>query len=689
MVLLTRITITSAVPYVNGVKHLGNIVGSLLPADVYHRLLGIAGVENIFICGTDDHGTAVELEARSEGTKNEEIVKKYHRIQEEIYKRWNFDFTFFGNTSSRTNHEMTQSIFNAAYRNNYIIHKTLVVPFCETDKRHLPDRYINGTCPHCSYQYARGDQCEQCGNVLDPIELEEPRCSVCGGNKITFKEEKHLFLDYSLLTEKLHKWIEERDWPYNTKAASLGWVHGGLKPRCITRNLEWGVRVPLEGFEHLVFYVWFDAPIGYISITKDAFEAGRIKRWKEYWTDSKIYHFLGKDNVPFHTIFWPGTLMAARGTEIDGDETNFLLPDKVIGYDYLNWEGQKFSTSKGIGLFSDEALDLFPTDYWRFYLSYILPENKDSNFDWDDFEKRINNELIANYGNLFYRVTHFIREHFDGRVPKGHLDKEMEQKLRDTAARVEKDIGKVRLREILKHTLALAAETNKYFQEREPWKKYDQDAYGVSNTIFTSVNLLRAISVLLYPFMPETAEKALKALGHTEKKLANVAEAILRTGDPVSAVLLFKKIERDEIDRAKQYVSKYAKGKTEQRKKIQKTEHAPADSDTLNLVNDVLPIKEFQKVELVVGTIVSVDEHPNAEKLFVLQVDLGKEIRQLVAGLRNIYSKYELKNRQVIVVTNLEPKELRGVKSHGMILAAEDGTIVEPEKETKNGARIM
>jgi methionyl-tRNA synthetase len=676
-----RVTITSALPYVNGVKHLGNLVGSLLPADIFHRFLDSFGVDNIYVCGTDDHGTAVEIAAAAEGVSPQAFVKKYHLVQKEIYEKWDIDFTFFGNTSSHTNVELTQAIFLAAHRNGYVLTKTLIVPFCESDQRYLPDRYIMGTCPVCGNSSARGDQCELCGTVLDPSDLKDPQCNLCGSRNISFKQEKHLFLDYHLLSPKLEAWIKTTDWPYNTKNLALGWIKQGLKPRGVTRNLEWGINVPLREFKHLVFYVWFDAPIGYIAITKDAHHAGKIHAWKEYWTDSAIYHFLGKDNIPFHTIFWPGTLIAARDTELAGDRINFLLPSKVVGYEYLNWGGQKFSTSKGIGLFTDEALDLFPTDYWRFYLSYLLPENRDSNFDWDDFAKRVNNELIANYGNLFYRVTHFIRENFSGVVPKAVMDKDGEELLRklvDSKQRIEQLVKDVQLREALKEALHASAEVNKYFQDRRPWAAIKEDSYGAANTIFTAVNALRTISIMLYPFIPTTAQAALDALD-TEKDWGSAADVKLKPGHRVEAKLLFKKIEDKELDKAKAYISRYAK-------KIVSTDEKKEDKK--EVTKPMVTFDDFDKLDLVVGTIMNVDDHSRADKLYVLQVDLGNEIRQIVAGLRTIYKKEDLKGRQIIVVANLEPKELRGMKSHGMLLAAADGTVISPEKPVPNGSRI-
>ncbi|MEM7819524.1 MAG: methionine--tRNA ligase [Candidatus Aenigmatarchaeota archaeon] len=656
------ITVTSALPYVNGVKHLGNIVGSILPADIFHRFLDLLGIENIYICGTDEHGTAVEISALEEGLTPDEYSKKYHEIQKTIYKNWNFDFTFFGRTSSKNNHKITQDLFLSMYKNGYIKKQKIIIPYCNNCRKFLPDRYIIGICPYCYYDNARGDQCEICGKILDPIELKNPKCNICKNSGIEFKEEEHLFLDLTKLQKKLKKWIlRNKHWPENTRNFALSWIKEGLKPRCITRNLEWGVKVPINGFNHLVFYVWFDAPIGYISITKDAADKKIIKNWKKFWTKSKIYHFLGKDNIPFHTIIWPGMLIAAK---------KYTLPYFIQGYEYLNWEGQKFSTSKGIGLFSDEVLELFPTDYWRFYLSSILPENKDSNFDWNDFRNKINNELIGNYGNLFYRVTHFIENNFNGIVPNGNIskkEKDLQKKITKTINNVEKCIWHVKLKDALKEIMLLASETNKYFQQKEPWEKIKTDKKDCETTLYTTINVLRIISILLYPFIPETSKKALDALNIKICKWKDINKFTIKQGQKITAKILFKKIEDSELEKAKKYITKYAKKEISEKR-----------------IEDA----KVKIPDMCIGTIIDVYDHPNADKLYILDVELGREKRRLVAGLKNVYKKHELLGKQIIVVTNLEPRTIRGIESKGMLLAAEDGIILSPRENVENGKHI-
>ncbi|KHO48251.1 MAG: methionyl-tRNA synthetase [archaeon GW2011_AR5] len=674
-----RVTITSAIPYVNGVKHLGNLVGSILPADIFHRFLDIFCVDNIFICGTDEHGTAVELAALEEGLTPEKYSEKYYKIQKDIYAKWNFDFTFFGRSSSESNHQITRDLFLSGYENGYIKEDIIIVPFCRHDKRFLPDRYIIGTCPVCGYDSARGDQCEKCSTVLDPEQLQNPRCNVCKKQEIEFRKEKHLFLNLPLLEDRLKEWIlQQSHWPDNTRNLALGWLKTGLKQRCITRNLKWGVQVPLKGYEHLIFYVWYDAPTAYISMTKDAHDAKIIGDWKSYWKDSRIYQFMGKDNIPFHSIIWPAILLAARDSE--HRDTNYSLVHHLAGYEYLNWNGEKFSTSKGVGLFSDEALELFPADYWRFYLASILPESKDSNFDWNDFQSRVNGELIGNYGNLFYRTTYFIEKYFGGAVPTpalGEAERNLQWNLEKTISKVEELVEQVKLREALKETLAFASLVNKYFQDSKPWETVNTDREKAATALYTAVNLLRPISVLLSSYIPESAQKALDCLGGGAELNDKFTIA---PGSPVRAEILFRKIEDSEIEKVKKYRTKYIK-----------SGDVPKETadDSITIVDDMLPYKEFQKVDMRVGTITDVKEHPNAEKLYILKVDMGDSQRQVVAGLRQRYTKEQLEGQQIIVLVNLEPRELRGVLSEGMLLAAEDGTILEPASGVQNGSRIM
>ncbi|MFH0948962.1 MAG: methionine--tRNA ligase [Candidatus Aenigmatarchaeota archaeon] len=655
-----KILITSALPYVNGIKHLGNIIGSLLPADIFHRFLDLIGIENIYICGTDEHGTAIEIAALEEGITPKEYADKYYELQKRIYEKWGFDFTYFGRTSSPAHHELTKNIFTAIFKAGYIKKESVTLPYCRNCRRFLPDRFVLGECPKCKYQSARGDQCESCSAVLDPTELKNSLCSVCKKSEIEFRQEEHLFLDLLKLQPKLENWLKKNNhWPSNVRNIALGWLNEGLKPRCITRNLSWGVAVPLTGYHHLVFYVWFDAPIGYISFTMEGEQKKLLTNADKWWSDAKIYHFLGKDNIPFHTVFWPAILIASSRTE--------SLPYYVAGYEYLNWQGEKFSTSRGIGLFSDEALELFPIDYWRYYLSRIMPENKDSNFDWDDFRSKINNELIANYGNLFYRVTSFIHSNI-GSVPEpgkiGKEEKEIEKFFIATCGEIEKLTKEVKLKEALERTMTLASAANRYFQEKKPWKTFSADRKDACTTLYYSVNLVRIISTLLLPYIPTSAQKAIDALGIKEKKWK--FDFSVKPGQYVKPVILFKKIDDAEIKKAVSYKTKYAKKEIAEK-----------------------GIKEMPYPEIVTGSITSVEDHPDAEKLYVIRVNIGSSERQIVSSLKDSHTKDELDGKQILMLINLKPAKFRGIVSDGMLLACDDDTLLVPKYEIKNGTVIQ
>ncbi len=667
-----RVVVTSALPYVNGIKHLGNLTGSLLPADVFHRYLNLFNVENIYICGTDEHGTPSEISALKEKMDVRAYCDKYHKIQEDIYRKWKLDFTYFGRTSSKENEKITQDIFMNIYKNGYIIEKEMTVPYCRYDKRYLPDRYIEGTCPYCGYEHAKGDQCEKCGHLLDPEELINPHCVLCGKSDIEFRKKKHLFLDFSKLQGKLEAWIKSNDhWSSNTRNFALGWIKDGLRPRCITRNLEWGIKVPLKGYDDLVFYVWFDAPIGYISMTKEWCKSNdELNKW---WNseDSLIIHFLGKDNIPFHTIFWPGTLMAAG---------KYNLPYYVAGYEYLNWNGNKFSTSLGNGLFTDEALKLFPVDYWRYYLISILPETKDSNFSWEDFQNKINGELIANYGNLFYRIVHFIKTRFNNEVPYAPLGKDEQEFLDNLKKKLEKleiTISSIKLRESLKLIMTISSDLNQYFQKKKPWETFKADREDCKRTLYFSTNVIRMITQLLKPIIPMASNRALEILNAQETSWKEFTDFNIKEGHKINEIEhLFNPIKDEDIIRAKNYKKSKGDDMTEGENKLNE---------------NVVRFNEFKKLDLRIGQVIKVEDHPNASKLYLLTVDFGSEKRRLVAGLKNYYTPDKLLNKKIVVIMNLEQKEIRGIKSEGMLLAADDGknvAILTVSDNIELGAKI-
>ncbi len=487
---MTKILITSALPYVNNIPHIGNIVGSHLPADIFARFCRLDGNEVAFVGGSDAHGTPIEVAALKEHKTPKELADYYYEIHKEIYNWFDISYDIFSKTNSPEHYETTKEFFNLIYKNGYIEEKEIIMPYCETDKMFLPDRYVEGTCPKCR-GLARGDQCD-CGYVLtSPQELINPYCVICK-NTPKFKSTKHLFLKFGDLEKELDNWIEENknDWNSSTYGIAKGWINKGLQSRAITRDLKWGVNVPLGGFEDKVFYVWFDAPIGYVTFTK------KVNGFENAWLDKniKIYHFLGKDNIPFHTIFWPGFLIGTK---------KYRLPNQVIGLSYLNYEGQKFSKSKNIGIFGDmPQKSSLNSDYWRFYLAFLIPENADTNWSWEDFDEKINKVLVGNLSNFIYRTLTLIKK-LDYIIPKPketEKEKQLYEKRDKIISEYNQLMKEVRLRDGLRKALELSDLGNTYLQESEPWKNEDK------TSLYICANLCVDLAKLFSPFIPKFSQ---------------------------------------------------------------------------------------------------------------------------------------------------------------------------------------
>ncbi|MDO8741220.1 MAG: methionine--tRNA ligase [Candidatus Woesearchaeota archaeon] len=625
--------VTSALPYVNNVPHLGTLV-CVLSADVYSRYLKLKKEDAISVCGTDEHGTTAEVKALEEGLTPRQLVDKYFKIHRRIYEWFECDFDCFGRTSSEENKEITIDIFNKLDKNGYIKEETIEQCFCPKCSKFLADRFIEGECPYCGYKNARGDQCENCGKLLNATELVCARCKTCGTEPIV-KESRHLFIDLPKLAPKLKTWIKkaEKKWSENAKTMTAAWLKEGLKPRCITRDLEWGIKVPKKGFENKVFYSWFDAPIGYIGITK---EAG--KDWKKYWLDPKtrLVQFMGKDNIPFHTILFPAFLI---GT---GDK--YALVSGLSVNEYLNYETGKFSKSRNEGVFGDDAIETgIPADVWRYYILVNRPEKTDTVFDWRDFQSKINNELVANIGNLVNRTIVFINNFFDGKISKAGLrasDKDFFKKIEREEKKALELLDKIELKESLKQIMSISKFGNQYFQEKEPWKTKDKAA------LYVLANFVKDLAILISPFMPAASASIKKQLNIEKLELEDLGKLSLKEGHRINkSELLFHKLE----DKQREEFQKKFSGK---KKTIEE--------------------KSFP-LNLRVAKIIEAKNHPNADKLVVLKIALGDEERQLVAGIRKHYSNDELKNKNIVVVSNLKPAVLRGIESNGMLLAADDG----------------
>lgn len=606
-----RILVTAALPYVNNVPHIGNIVGSHLPADIFARFCRLMGYETLFIGGSDEHGTPIEVTSRKLGIPPKKLCDVFYKIHKEIYDWFNFSYDNFSRTSREIHHEITREFFKKIYERGYIIEGYLNLPYCENDKMFLPDRYVYGKCPKCGYELARGDQCEKCGTLLNPEELIDPKCSICNSRPI-FKRVKHLFFDLKKLEKDLENWIKSKEgiWYEHVIKLSLSMIRQGLKPRCISRDLKWGVKIPLKGYEDKVFYVWFDAPIGYISSTVEYFKKiGKEDDWKLFWKDkeTRIYHFIGKDNIPFHTIFWPAMLIA------NGE---YILPYFVVGLHYLNYEGDKISKTRQWGIFCENlpksGLD---SDIWRYYLTYLIPENSDTEWKWKEFKERINNELVANIGNFIYRVLTFLHKYFDGKVPDYKIEEVDEKLLKEVRKKTKEYIElmhKVRIRDALRKVLEISSLCNKYFQENEPWKLIESNLERARTVIFICANLCLYLSILLHPFLPKSSEKIAKIFGKKIEGFHQIERFEIKPGDKIAKPeILFPKIDDKKIEELKRIVTK------------------PINFEELFYIR----VEDLKKLELKLGEIIHVKKIN--DEYSVIKVKIDNEVKQCVIKLDN------------------------------------------------------
>jgi len=513
-----RWLVTAALPYSNNIPHIGNIVGSHLPADIFARFLRLFGEDVVFVGGTDEHGSPIEVAAFKAGVTPKLLTDRLYVVHKKIYEWFGISYDNFSRTSNSLHHQLVQQVFLKLLNQGYITKKKILLPYTPHNKRFLPDRWVEGKCPICGYERARGDQCENCGNLLDPEQLINPK-SVIDGTTPQFKEVEHLFLNLPKFSAQLEKWIKtNKQLNKTTRNLSLGWLKEGLKERCITRDLEWGVRVPLDAYKDKVFYVWFDAVLGYVSATAELTEKiGKPDLWEKYWKnkDSKIVHFLGKDNIPFHTIIWPSILMGVGG---------FTLPYDVVGLEFLNYEKDKISKSRNWGVFldydeqrkevkvlqGDKVVDV-EADYLRFYLTRIMPETKDADFVWKDFEKKINAELIGNFGNFVFRTLSFIRTNFNHTLPEPDTlklkDKNLLKKISEAKKKIQKAVLQRKFRNALDAALQLSSAGNKYIQDKKPWETLKKNPEDCRNTLYVAANLVRALAVCFSPFVPFASER--------------------------------------------------------------------------------------------------------------------------------------------------------------------------------------
>jgi len=700
---MKRKLVTSALPYVNNYPHLGNLI-QVLSADVFARFCRLKGHETLYICGTDEYGTATETKAAEENKTPQELCDFYHRLHADIYNWFNIAFDYFGRTSTPQQTEITQAIYKDLEANGYICEHTIEQLYCPSCKRFLADRYVRGECPVCGYADARGDQCEHCGKLLDPTELKTPHCSSCGAVP-EVKQTTHLYINLPKIAPEYEKWLNEAskagNWSHNAIQISKGWLKEGLQERAITRDLKWGIPVPKTGFEDKVFYVWFDAPIGYLSITKCWADIIGTD-WKNWWLDQKdveLFQFIGKDNIPFHTVIFPCSLIGS------GKAWTKLF--HMSGSEYLNYEAGKFSKSKGIGVFGNDAKDSgIPADIWRFYIFYNRPEKNDTQFTWKDFQERVNSELIGNLCNLVNRTTTFVSRYYDGKIPavcNPDTVREDIRKvillLREEAAKSFKKITELSdwadLRDSFHEVFALSSVANKAFQDGAPWKTRESDSEFAQALISELCYLIKDLLILLHPFMPQYADQAAGFFGIKiwsgnvfDEKAPNFKKpegAFLswkdlgcRTGltKVENPVIIFKTLDDKTIDTYRVRYSGSQKDRTMEETIAANEDRAKqvkAEQSAVKVKAETLPPSEIfsKKIALKTARIVAIEKHPDADKLYIEKLDDGSGVeRTILSGLVPFLTEDELLGKTVIIVDNLKPRKMRGIESAGMLLAA-------------------
>ena len=665
-----RWIVTSAWPYAHGVPHLGNLIGSLLSADIFTRYLRLKGHDVILVSGSDEHGTPIEVRAIKEGREPEDLTSEVHNKIVEILNGFNIEFDNYTRTHSDVHISFTQEFYMKIYNNGYIFTREDEIPYCERDKLFLPDRFVTGTCPYCGYENARGDQCENCGKLLNPVDLVNPRCSICGGTPI-IKRTRHYYFDLPKLTDKLMEFIEGSETlTENAKNFSLNMLREGLKPRSITRNNRWGIPAPFPGAEGLTIYVWFEAVLGYVSAVKEYFmkKYGDGDKWREWWfdKDTNVAFFIGKDNIPFHTIIFPALLMAT------GDP--YTLKFYIGATEYLNFEGKKFSKSQGIGIWCDEALKLLPADYWRFALTYMRPETKDTNFTWESFETIINEELNNHFGNLVHRILNLIKM-AGGRIGRrGPTTREQEDVLRlidEVAGKCDKLYMDTRFQRVIHEALRIVKAANHLINVERPWDKIKAgDVEGYESTLYTCFRAAKAATIILYPIIPASCRTILRYFNLDPDRVS--WEGIYVLDEEVSIDMGFKpvfmKIDKDELKR--------------------RLVELRASGDSMERID----IDYLRKIVMKVGTVKRVERKPGTRNIYRIYVDIGDRVVKLLAGLVPYYREDELLGKRVVVILNMKPKKIRDEVSDAMILAAEDESgrvrVLTVDGEVSDGASV-
>nr|WP_281397744.1 methionine--tRNA ligase [Winogradskyella flava] len=684
-----RYTITAALPYTNGPIHIGHLAGVYVPADIYSRYLRLTGNDVAFICGSDEHGVPITIKAKKEGVSPQDIVDKYHTIIKKSFEDFGISFDNYSRTSAKIHHDTASEFFMTLYDKNEFVEEVSEQLYDAEANQFLADRFVIGICPKCGYEEAYGDQCENCGTSHNATDLINPKSAITG-NVPTLKKTKHWFLPLNKHEDFLREWIlkgHKKDWKPNVYGQVKSWVDDGLRPRAVTRDLDWGIPVPVEGGEGKVLYVWFDAPIGYISATKE-WAAKEGKNWEDYWKDKNttLVHFIGKDNIVFHCIIFPSMLRA---------EGSYILPENVPANEFLNLEGNKLSTSKNWAVWLPDYLEDFPNqqDVLRYALTANAPETKDNDFTWKDFQARNNNELVAVFGNFINRVVVLTNKYYDGVIPQPSdykkIDEDTLATLKAYPAVVASSIERYRFREASQELMNLARLGNKYLADEEPWKTIKTDEERTKTVMFVALQIASALGILCEPFLPFTSEKLKRILCHSnldsEPKWDEVSnkDVFLPPGHVITKgkpELLFSKIEDAEIEKQIQ--------KLEANKKANE-----AAKKTVEPQKEEISFDDFTKLDIRVGTILEAEKMPKTKKLLVLKVDTGIDTRTIVSGIAESFKPEDIIGKHVTVLINLAPRKLRGVESQGMILMTEDKmgnlVFVNPDiNDVSNGLKI-
>ena len=684
-----RYTITAALPYTNGPIHIGHLAGVYVPADIFARYQRLKNNDVAFICGSDEHGVAISIKAKKEGTTPQAIIDKYHAIIKQSFADFGISFDNYSRTSAPIHHQTASDFFKKLYEQGDFIEEISEQLYDEEAHQFLADRFVIGTCPKCGNPEAYGDQCERCGSSLNATDLIDPKSSITG-SKPTLKATKHWFLPLNRYQEFLEKWILEghkSDWKPNVYGQVKSWLDDELKPRAVTRDLDWGIPVPVEGAEGKVLYVWFDAPIGYISSTKEWAER-EGKDWHPYWQDknTELVHFIGKDNIVFHCIIFPAMLKA---------EGSYILPTNVPANEFLNLEGNKLSTSKNWAVWLHEYLQDFPNqqDVLRYALTANAPETKDNDFTWKDFQARNNNELVAIFGNFINRVAVLTQKYYEGVIPAAgefnDIDTETLRQITELTEKIEQSLERYRFREAQQELMNMARLGNKYLADEEPWKLIKTDPERVKTVMYVALQIATALAVASEPFLPFTSEKLKRMLqlgAITWENLKTNATELLKAGHRIgTAELLFEKIEDAAIEKQLQRL---------ENTKLANKQEAQANTEVIVAPQkELISYDDFAKMDIRIGTILEAEKMPKADKLLILKVDTGIDQRTIVSGIAQSFAPEEIIGKKVTVLVNLAPRKLRGVESQGMILMVENSegkyTFINPDAEgIANGIEV-